>query len=119
MIPLKRCLKLPLITTFYGYDITQLPREDVGNNACQRFFKEGDLFLVEGNNMKKALVGIGCPIEKIRNIKVVILQSHFVFAQDNVILSGVEESNVMLRNFKVVAATFRLRSLRRLKPAAT
>jgi hypothetical protein len=96
----------------------------VWNNAYQRFFKEGDLFLVEGNNMKKALVGIGCPIEKIRNVKVVILQSHFdfghfVFAQDNVIPSGVEESNVMLRNFKVVATTFGLRSLRRLKPAAT
>ena len=34
------------------------------------------------------------------NFKVEILQSHFVFALDNVIPSGVEESNLMLRNFK-------------------
>ncbi|MDE2215718.1 MAG: glycosyltransferase [Planctomycetota bacterium] len=66
MIPLKQYLKLPLITTFYGYDVTQLPREEVWNNAYQRLFKEGDLFLVEGNNMKQSLKNIGCPAEKIK-----------------------------------------------------
>ncbi|HHT9136016.1 MAG TPA: glycosyltransferase [Candidatus Wunengus sp. YC60] len=65
MIPIKRWLKLPLITTFYGFDVTQLPREELWNKAYQRLFNEGDLFLVEGNNMKRALMGIGCPEEKI------------------------------------------------------
>ena len=65
MIPLKRWLKLPLITTFYGFDVTQLPREDIWNEAYQRLFKEGDLFLVEGNHMKRSLMGIGCSSEKI------------------------------------------------------
>ena len=66
MIPIKRWLKLPLITTFYGYDVTQLPREEVWNNAYQMLFKKGDLFLVEGNNMKQSLINIGCPAEKIK-----------------------------------------------------
>ncbi|MBI2470460.1 MAG: glycosyltransferase [Planctomycetes bacterium] len=66
MIPIKRWLKLPLITTFYGFDVTQLPREELWNKAYQRLFKEGDLFLVEGNNMKQSLMRIGCPEEKIR-----------------------------------------------------
>ncbi|MBI2470163.1 MAG: glycosyltransferase [Planctomycetes bacterium] len=65
MIPIKRWLKLPLITTFYGFDLTQLPRENMWNKAYQRLFKEGDLFLVEGNNMKRSLVEIGCSSEKI------------------------------------------------------
>ncbi|HHT9114695.1 MAG TPA: glycosyltransferase [Candidatus Wunengus sp. YC65] len=65
MIPIKRRLKLPLITTFYGFDLTQLPRENMWNKAYQRLFKEGDLFLVEGNNMKQSLMEIGCPGEKI------------------------------------------------------
>ena len=67
MIPIKRWLKLPLITTFYGFDVTQLPREDIWNKAYQRLFKEGDLFLVEGNNMKHSLMEIGCSSEKNRN----------------------------------------------------
>ena len=58
MIPIKRWLKLPLITTFYGFDLTQLPRENMWNKAYQRLFKEGDLFLVEGNNMKRSLMEI-------------------------------------------------------------
>ena len=65
MIPIKRWLKLPLITTFYGFDLTQLPRENMWNKAYQRLFKEGDLFLVEGNNMKRSLMEIGCSSEKI------------------------------------------------------
>jgi colanic acid/amylovoran biosynthesis glycosyltransferase len=66
IIPIKKWLRLPLITTFYGYDVTQLPRENIWNNAYQRLFQEGDLFLVEGNNMKQLLMEIGCPVEKIR-----------------------------------------------------
>lgn len=66
MVPLKRWLKLPLVTTFYGYDVTQLPHENVWMNAYRRLFQEGDLFLVEGNNMRRSLIEIGCPAEKIR-----------------------------------------------------
>jgi|SRR3990167_3872823 len=65
MIPIKRWLKLPLITTFYGFDVTQLSREYTWNNAYQRLFKEVNLFLVEGNNMRVPLISSGCPHEKI------------------------------------------------------
>jgi len=65
MAPIKRWLKLPLITTFYGFDLAQLPRENIWSKAYQRLFKEGDLFLVEGGNMKRALMEIGCSSEKI------------------------------------------------------
>jgi colanic acid/amylovoran biosynthesis glycosyltransferase len=65
MIPIKRWLNVALVTTFYGYDVSQLPRIKIWQEAYQILFREGTLFLVEGNAMKKLLVGIGCPGEKI------------------------------------------------------
>jgi len=66
MMPVKRWLGLPMVTTFYGFDVTQLPREDIWKDAYPKLFREGDLFLAEGGNMRQALIAIGCPAEKIR-----------------------------------------------------
>ncbi|MBN2399872.1 MAG: glycosyltransferase [Candidatus Aminicenantes bacterium] len=62
---LKRALGLPLVTTFYGHDMSR----DVSLASCAAgyplLFREGDLFLVEGPHMKERLAGLGCPEEKI------------------------------------------------------
>jgi colanic acid/amylovoran biosynthesis glycosyltransferase len=66
-IPLARHLKVPLITMFYGFDATMLPAQHpVWRKRYRRLFEQGDLFLVEGNNMKKTLQELGCPEAKIR-----------------------------------------------------
>ena len=65
MLPLKKSLHIPLITTFYGYDISQLPREKRWHDAYQELFEHGELFLVEGNYIKNTLTGLGCPKEKV------------------------------------------------------
>ena len=62
---LKEKHKLPLITRFYGYDVGILPRLPLWQRRYRRLFAEGDLFIVEGINMKSILVGLGCPEEKI------------------------------------------------------
>jgi colanic acid/amylovoran biosynthesis glycosyltransferase len=62
---LRQTLHIPLITTFYGKDMSQLPREARWRHAYQRLFAEGDAFLVEGRNMKRELAALGCPEEKI------------------------------------------------------
>jgi len=65
-LPLKCLFRLPLITTFYGYDMSRLPRQDVRWEARYRkLFQQGDQFLVEGSHMKKSLMELGCPEEKI------------------------------------------------------
>jgi len=65
-LPLKRLFRLPLITTFYGYDMSRLPQQDVRWRARYRkLFQQGDCFLVEGSHMKKSLMELGCPEEKI------------------------------------------------------
>ncbi len=58
--------RLPLITTFYGYDVSMLPQKDGWRERYQRLFEAGRLFLVEGNHMKKQLQALGCPVKKIR-----------------------------------------------------
>ena len=66
MLPLKRRLCLPLVTTFYGQDLSVYPRHKYWRKAYQKLFMEGTLFLVEGSFMKKGLIALGCPPEKIR-----------------------------------------------------
>lgn len=64
-VPLKRSLGLPLVTTFYGVDVSALPKQNGWLEVYKQLFEEGDLFLVEGNQMKQSLAGLGCPIDKI------------------------------------------------------
>lgn len=65
-LKLKRILGIPLITTFYGYDLSLLPtQEPVWKERYRELFAQGDLFLVEGNYMKGSLEKLGCPGDKI------------------------------------------------------
>lgn len=62
---LKKKHNLPLVTRFYGYDVGILPRIPLWQKRYRQLFAEGDLFIVEGTNMKRLLTDMGCPAEKI------------------------------------------------------
>ncbi|MGB7533080.1 MAG: glycosyltransferase [Halobacteriota archaeon] len=65
-LKLKKIFRLPLITTFYGFDLSLLPSQfPEWGIKYRKLFQEGDTFLVEGNHMKKCLIELGCPEEKI------------------------------------------------------
>lgn len=65
MLRLKEKLSVPLVTTFYGMDVSKLPRLKVWREKYNNLFKKGDFFLVEGSHMKKCLAGLGCLEDKI------------------------------------------------------
>ena len=65
-LPLKRRFRLPLITTFYGQDMSEMARRPRWQKAYRALFAEGDCFLVEGSHMRESLVALGCPRERIR-----------------------------------------------------
>ncbi len=65
MVPVKNRVKLPLITSFYGYDAYKLPRQERWRTGYKELFCYGDKFLVEGNHFKKTLINLGCPEAKI------------------------------------------------------
>ncbi len=66
-LPLKRMLKIPLVTSFYGYDAWLLPSiQPAWRARFAELFRQGDVFLVEGPALQQRLIDIGCPSEKIR-----------------------------------------------------
>lgn len=64
MLGLAKKLGIPLVTTFYGYDVSTLPLEAKWVPRLARLFDQGDLFLAEGPFMRDRLIAMGCPPEK-------------------------------------------------------
>lgn len=65
-LKLKKRLGVPQVTTFYGYDVSVLPREEKWQTRYRALFDGCDRFLAEGTYMKKSLVNLGCAPEKVR-----------------------------------------------------
>lgn len=66
-LPLAKALDVPLITSFYGADMSR--RLDGGKSLQEmyaRLFEGGGLFLVEGPAAKRQLESVGCLRDKIR-----------------------------------------------------
>ena len=80
-LPLKRALRLPIITTFYGYDVASVIEEQGPDwpQRRQELFEEGDLFLVEGPFMKQRLIDLGCPADKVKLQHIAIKVQDFPF----------------------------------------
>lgn len=64
-IKAKKKLNIPQITTFYGYDLSRLPKMLRWKIGYKSLFKNCDRFMVEGSYMKKSLVNLGCPSNKV------------------------------------------------------
>ncbi len=69
-LQLKKLFNIPLITTFYGVDMSVLPRQSPkwGKRYAQ-LFEEGELFLCEGPHMRESLIALGCPPEKVEVLR--------------------------------------------------
>ncbi len=61
---------LPLVTTFYGVDISKLPRRPIWRKRYAELFKAGSAFIVEGDFMATRLADMGCPTWKIHCIPI-------------------------------------------------
>ena len=65
-LALRKRLKVPSITSFYGFDAWLIPRiEPVWQERYTELFAAGDVFLVEGSAMRCRLLELGCPTSKI------------------------------------------------------
>ncbi len=80
-LALKERVDIPLVTTFYGYDMSMLPRHKEWRTRYQELFKKGDLFLVEGNYMKERLCELGCPQNKIKIQRIAIPLTNLFFRE--------------------------------------
>lgn len=71
-LKLKKRLKIPLIITFYGFDVSVYDVIEKNRKNYLELFQEGELFLVEGNFMKNKLISLGCPESKIKIQRIAI-----------------------------------------------
>ncbi len=77
----RSALAIPLVTTFYGFDLT-LPRDGLAfRQRYSRLFTEGTLFTCEGPAMADRLAGVGCPRDKIRIVRIGLDLVEFPFVQ--------------------------------------
>lgn len=66
--PITKHMKTPKICSCYGYDVSVIPKKFgvLAKYYFEKVFKEYDLFLAMTNEMKKDLLEIGCPENKIK-----------------------------------------------------
>jgi len=62
---IKKYFNIPVVTSFYGYDLSNYSTIKKWKRGYEVLFMEGDIFLVEGLCMKSKLAALGCPEEKI------------------------------------------------------
>jgi colanic acid/amylovoran biosynthesis glycosyltransferase len=77
-VPAARRLGVPLVTTFYGRDLSEATRARL-RNPYRRLFAEGDAFVVEGPAMADHLAAVGCPADRIRIVPIGIALEQFPF----------------------------------------
>lgn len=64
-IGLKKKLGVPMVCSFYGYDVFKLPKQKKYRTAYKNLFQNADKLLVLGPYMKNELISLGCPENKI------------------------------------------------------
>jgi colanic acid/amylovoran biosynthesis glycosyltransferase len=99
MLEPKRRLGLPMATSFYGADVSQLPRDPVWRSRYEQLFAQGELFLAEGEAMRRTLAELGCPQERIVIQHLGVAVDELPFAVRRPDASGVVKV--------LIAATFR------------
>lgn len=65
MLETRRAARLPMVTAFYGADVSQVARDPAWRLKYKELFEQGELFLAEGNAMRRALLDLGCPSNKV------------------------------------------------------
>jgi len=65
MLPLCQQLKLPLITSFHGIDVSERAKRRIYRYRLKKLFEKGSLFLVRSEVMKEDTSNLGCKGDKI------------------------------------------------------
>jgi len=79
LLPVKRRSGLPMVTTFYGHDVSALPRQEKWRRNYSQLFRDGEVFIVEGPEMKNRLEELGCDPRKVQIVKLGICLEKYRF----------------------------------------
>jgi colanic acid/amylovoran biosynthesis glycosyltransferase len=73
-------LRGPILTTFYGYDISLYVRQH-GPGVYQHLFARGDFFTSPSEYVRRRLIAAGCPDDKAQNFKLGTNLKRFCFKE--------------------------------------
>lgn len=78
-LPIAKKLKVPLMTSFYGFDtnykgiievmslLTPFDKVSYWKTAYRKLFSEGDYFITFGEKMRQMVIDLGCPEDKVED----------------------------------------------------
>ena len=81
-------LRGPLVTMFHGYDISQHVQQH-GPGIYKDLFARGDLFTCPSEFVRKRLITVGCPAEKVQKFRLGTDLKRFSFKERTLDSSGV------------------------------
>lgn len=81
LVEVRRRSRIPMVTSFYGYDASMEPVLEQMRDAYRRLFDAGDLFLAEGASMKRKLEALGCPSSRLRIQRIAIDPMRYRFRE--------------------------------------
>jgi len=64
-VPVARQLGIPLVVTFYGRDVSSLPKQEFWRTAYKKLWSRASAITVLSNEMKSSVEQLGCPPGKI------------------------------------------------------
>lgn len=67
--PLADRMDIPLVVTFYGYDISSAPKKDFWRKQYNSLWRMGSAFTVLSEDMRASARELGCPEEKISIVR--------------------------------------------------
>jgi colanic acid/amylovoran biosynthesis glycosyltransferase len=81
LVETRRRTGLPLVTSFYGYDVSVRAVIDEFRESYAALFEAGDAFLVEGGAMRRRLEELGCPASRIAIQRIAIDPARYPFVE--------------------------------------
>lgn len=71
--------KIPLVTTFYGYDISSLPEVEFWQKQYAALWSRSDVITVLSEEMQETALRLGCPDDKLTIVRLSRNLKHFSF----------------------------------------
>lgn len=79
-ISLAKYFKAPLVVTFYGYDMSQVPKKHIWKSRYKKLFDKVSVICVEGEYMKERIIELGCDKNKLFVSRIAIPLSQIQFS---------------------------------------
>lgn len=98
-IPLIKQIRKPLFVTFYGSDMSDLPKVKGWHERFLKLFDIVTCIIVEGPYMKSKMIELGCPANKVTVVKIGVPLSHLTFQYRKPLLKNDTLNVLMCANF--------------------